>query len=87
MTNCGITYQIDSREPVRLLDADCDRNDEFVTICGWCKKVRLEDLSWVEVEEAVQQLRIFDALSLPRLSHGMCEPCHDEQIRALHLEE
>ena len=73
----------EARDPVALLDKEQDRSSEFVTICSWCKKVRLEEQHWVEVEEAVTQMKLFEAISLPQLSHGMCESCHHDQMQAL----
>ena len=81
ITSCILREE--KRESVALLDIDCDRSDEFVTICGWCKKVRMENDQWVEVEQAIQHLKLFDTLVLPRLSHGMCQPCHEAQMALL----
>ena len=65
----------ESRYPVELLDVDVDRSDEFVSICSWCKKVRVDGNNWVEVEEASEQMGLFGAVALPQLSHGMCPMC------------
>lgn len=71
------------RSPVALLDREADRSDELIVICSWCKQVRLDENRWVPVEEAVAQLGLFNARLLPRLSHGMCETCHQQQMREL----
>ena len=66
---------IDPREPVALIDARAARDARMLTMCGWCKKVALEDDGWVEVEEAVAALSLFGAAALPRITHGICQAC------------
>lgn len=46
----------------------------FLTICGWCKRVPVDD-EWLEVEDAVVRLRLFEKPVLPLMSHGICPPC------------
>jgi hypothetical protein len=65
----------EERAPVRLLDATRLSRGEPLRICGWCKRMPLESGVWVEVEIAVQRLRLFDASVLPPLSHGICPDC------------
>lgn len=67
--------RLESRKSVPLLKQDIPRTDELLLTCGWCKKIMLPGRRWVDVEVAVSELRLFDAPSLPRLSHGICEPC------------
>ena len=43
-------------------------------MCSWCRRVNLGS-EGVEVEEAVERLRLFELESLPQISHGCCEPC------------
>lgn len=47
---------------------------EPLRICGWCKRVPVDD-EWLEVEEAVERLRLFETEGLPPLSHGICPIC------------
>lgn len=67
------------REPVRLLDVDIERSDEFINICSWCKNVDIGG-KWVEIEKAIEKLEIFNSSVLPQLSHGVCSSCY-ENIR------
>lgn len=64
-----------------LLDPAVPHTPEFLTICSWCKQVKLADGRWVEVEEAMHALHLFQQPELPGLSHGMCPACA-EQVRA-----
>ncbi|GAB4400098.1 MAG: hypothetical protein Kow00123_07590 [Anaerolineales bacterium] len=60
-----------------LLDADVGRSDELLRSCGWCKKFLVGD-EWVEVEEAVQRLRLFQRRRLPSITHGICDECYEK---------
>jgi len=66
---------LDPREPVALLDARAARDARVLTMCGWCKKVALEEHRWVEVEAAAAELDLFRAPALPGLAHGICPSC------------
>jgi len=65
------------RPPVSLLDNTVPRTEALLTMCGWCKRVRLESNRWVEVEKAVELLRLFDRKKLPAISHGICPGCSE----------
>lgn len=66
--------RIEKRVPVLLLDPRAGRGDEFLTICSWCRRARV-DSAWVELDEAVKKLDLFSSASLPQLTHGMCQDC------------
>jgi hypothetical protein len=63
----------EARSKVELLDLHCPRTEKWLTMCAWCKKVDVGE--WVEVEEAVRRLGLFDQTRLPRITHGMCLAC------------
>jgi hypothetical protein len=63
------------RPPVQLFDVLPKRSQEFVTVCSWCKQIKLAEAEWVEVEEAVERLGLFESAELPQLSHGICPGC------------
>ena len=58
-----------------LLDASARRSNELIKVCSWCKKVQLPRENWVEVEQAIREMRLLELPPIPRISHGMCEPC------------
>ncbi len=75
---CRFTTRIRHREPrseVRLLNLAVPRSGDFLRACGWCKRIAVSFGSWVEVEAAVAQLRLFELPELPRLTHGICPVC------------
>lgn len=75
--------RVEPRAPVTLLDADIPRGVEVVRICSWCKKVHVPPDSWIEVEEAVERLRLFERHDVPQLSHGICRSCVDRVAASL----
>lgn len=66
---------VKERAPMRLLASSTKRSTTVVHICSWCKRVEIENQQWVEVEDAILILRLFEQERLPRLKHGMCPDC------------
>lgn len=66
------------RPKVDVLEAGRPRDDRVLRVCSWCQKVALPDKSWVPVERAVDILHLLEALTFPRLTHGICESCRAE---------
>ena len=78
------TVAEESRETVALLaDSTGPRSDELLTICSWCKSVRLPNNEWVQIENAVEVLGLFGGAALPYVTHGMCTSCFDTMNAAL----
>ena len=71
------------RALVPLLDPQRPRVESFVTMCGWCKRVAVSQRRWLEVEEAVVALALFDEPRLPQLTHGVCEECSQSLFNLL----
>ena len=74
------TLREEPRPKVALLDPTTERTDEFLTICSWCKKIKVDDNQWLEVEEAVSKLGLFEERHLPQLSHGICPVCFKKML-------
>jgi hypothetical protein len=73
---CESILEREEERPARtLLDAAAARGEGMVVLCSWCKKVRLGKDRWVEVDEAVDTLQLFEQPTPPHLSHGICEAC------------
>jgi len=68
-------------EPMPLLDSEAPRGEELLTMCGWCDRFEVEG-EWVEVEEAVRRLDLFDRPEMPALSHGICPECNELLLAA-----
>lgn len=74
----------ENRPPVALLERDRPRGSDLLRMCGWCKSTEVAG-AWLEVEEAVAALRLFEGGPLPRVSHGICPPCLERMCRELDL--
>ena len=59
------------------------REESFVTMCGWCKRVAVSPRRWLEVEEAIAALALFDEPRPPQLTHGVCEECSESLLAML----
>lgn len=66
---------VKERTPIRLFASSARRSTALVRVCSWCKRIEVESQQWVEVEDAIFCLRLFERDRLPRLSHGICQDC------------
>jgi hypothetical protein len=64
-----------------LLAGETPRGEETLTMCGWCDRF-LVDGEWVEVEEAVARLGLFEMSVLPAIDHGVCPQCTEMLVAA-----
>ncbi|MFO7604503.1 MAG: PAS domain-containing protein [Gammaproteobacteria bacterium] len=71
------------RLPVALLEPDAEKSDALLVICSWCMKVKVDAEHWLEMEQAIEHLAIFDVHPLPQLSHGICPGCYAAMTRDL----
>jgi hypothetical protein len=63
----------EARPPAPVAEA-APESGRLVRACGWCRRVDAGG-EWVEVEEAVARLGVFDRPSGPPLTHGICPGC------------
>jgi len=77
------TVAIQKRPPVPLLDPTLARSKDMLVLCSWCKRIPVPRSGWLEVEQAVQALALFEEPVLPVLSHGICPDCLHHLIGAL----
>lgn len=71
------TLRSEPRSSVKLLDTETPRSTEFVTVCSMCKKIKVRSEQWVEIEEGLAQLKIFEDAVMPQLTHGLCRSCFE----------
>ena len=79
---CTRTLSEEPRQPPALLAPSAARSNELLRVCAWCEKVSVGG-SWVEVEEAVARLRLFESSLLPLMTHGICEQCRQNMAEIL----
>jgi hypothetical protein len=77
------TIRLEHRATVALLDRGAHRSERLLVICSWCGRLPAGARRWLEVEEALPALGVFEADALPRLSHGICEDCQTRLEEAL----
>jgi hypothetical protein len=73
----------EDRRPVALLELFAERSEEIVMICSWCKRIRAKDETWLDAEEAVEKMSLFNRPQLPKLSHGICPACYERLIKKI----
>lgn len=76
----------EERSPQPLLDPHRAHSEEFLRVCGWCKKVDVGG-RWAELEEAVPLLGLFERPLLPLVTHGICEDCYARMLATLKQDE
>ncbi|HTO05072.1 MAG TPA: hypothetical protein VL069_15280 [Opitutus sp.] len=65
----------EARKPVAFLEANRARGADLIRMCSWCQKVSNAQGAWLGVEEAVVSMRLLAKVPMPRITHGICEPC------------
>ena len=75
---CGVEFnsrcaRLETRPAVPLLMPTAARSDQLVRMCSWCNRIATPE--WLEVEEAIRQLRLFEKHPLPQITHGICDDC------------
>lgn len=76
----------ETRSALSLIDPAQARSDTLLRICAWCTRVAMPDERWIEVHQALAELRLLEQSILPRITHGMCPACFTEMERALETE-
>ncbi len=76
----GVEYRcwlihVEARPPVSVLRSDIPRTDALVRICSWCRRIEAGEAGWVELEEGIRRLGLFEAEAVPGISHTICDVC------------
>jgi hypothetical protein len=67
----------EDREAIPLLDPRVARSGEMLRVCAWCNRIDTGSGEWMEVEEAIRHLGLFELDAMPQLTHGVCDECFD----------
>lgn len=51
------------------------RSGSLLRACAWCKRVDVGG-EWLEIDVALEPLRIFELKRLSAVTHGICDACH-----------
>lgn len=68
---CRVQYR-ELRPPVALFERHAPRKGPLLRMCAWCRRVDIGDDTWVEVEDAIAILNLFENDNLPPLTHTVC---------------
>ncbi|MFP4353900.1 MAG: hypothetical protein ACLFUJ_02160 [Phycisphaerae bacterium] len=73
------TLEVTDRPAVDILDATIPRSCDspVLRVCSWTNRIATPR-GWLEVEDAIEELRLFELPVLPRISHGLCEEALSE---------
>lgn len=75
------TIREEARPHLAIMEPSVPRSAALLKTCGWCRKIHVPGRAWVEAEEAVHQLNLFEQPRLPRLTHGICPVCADAMLK------
>lgn len=75
--------RIERRPEQTLLDPLHATDARSLDLCSCCKRVSTRS-GWVELEDAVMRLRLFDSDRLPQAHHRVCPACADGISHAGH---
>jgi hypothetical protein len=78
----GRIVEEQERRSVLLLAPSVERTDGYVLMCSWCKRIATSGL-WLDIEQAIRKLRLFDDSPLPKLTHGICEDCRERMLQVI----
>jgi hypothetical protein len=68
--------EVRPRRAIAVLTAAAPRDpSHLLHICSWCNRGEV-DGRWMEIDEVVTTLGLFEGQPLPRLTHGVCDDCH-----------
>lgn len=66
---------VHKRPYLPLLDSTRPRTNSCIDVCAWCLKVRHKN-AWIEMEEAVGEMSLYQSVAMPLLSHMICDSCY-----------
>lgn len=64
----------EARPALAVLDPTVERSRAIQKICCWCKRIKAGG-DWLEIEDGISRLGLFQAMPLPMLSHAVCQDC------------
>lgn len=51
------------------------KGDLYLKMCSWCNKFYVSSQGYVELEEAIERLKLMEHDILPKITHGICQDC------------
>jgi hypothetical protein len=75
--------RVEDRPAVPTFGSAKADSDALLRVCGWCKRTPDANGEWLEVEQALLRLALFQQPTLPTITHGICEDCQRAMTAAL----
>jgi hypothetical protein len=72
---CGRMLREQKRPYLSILDRMIEHTTEALPICSVCLRMEIQAEKWVEPEQAVARLELFDAPKPPELDYRVCPDC------------
>ena len=79
----GLLEREQERPFYSILDKAFPRSDRSLPICSLCRRIEVAPKEWLEVEDAVARLDLFDSARLPRLDEHVCPRCRETALPEL----
>jgi hypothetical protein len=77
------SLRVEDRPAVPAFESAKADSDELLRVCGWCKRTPDANGEWLEIEQALLRLALFQQTALPVITHGICEDCQCVMTAAL----
>lgn len=58
-----------------VLDRMFPRSESTLRMCSVCKRAQIPGIEWMEAEDAVRRLDLFDSREAPGLEYAVCDAC------------
>jgi hypothetical protein len=71
----GILVREQERPFYSILDRAFPGSGSSLRMCSLCKKIYAFETHWLELEDAIRELGLFDSSSLPEIEYAVCEGC------------
>ncbi len=71
----GLLERVEPIEWFKVLDSHVPRSRDSLTLCSFCKRALVEPRGWLEIEDAIARLHLFEAARSPQLRHTVCPNC------------
>jgi len=71
----GVLLREQKRPYYSILDRVFTRSHERITMCSLCKRIHAFELRWLELEDAIRELDLFDSADLPEVTYAVCDAC------------
>jgi hypothetical protein len=78
----GILVREQERPFYSILDKAFPHSDARLRMCSLCKRVHAFDLRWMELEDGIREMRLFDTTEPPELDYVICDACSARQEAA-----